>query len=218
MKVVFAYNTQEDANNLLRGLQSKNNSRPSRIEGSYLARVGGHVSLDTAIAFVRHYRRIRDIDVQAQVNRINGAWATVDDLFTLRAQQLFKYKWSGPSARGFLTIDTRCTYSTDRHVFYVSINSEQPLKNIMHELFHLYTWHALPRHGCADILSLVHYNDLREALTELLNVLFSDLLSGAADRGYPQHAHLRSRIRDLWHKHQDLYSLLRDPQLTRLIR
>ncbi len=52
------------------------------------------------------------------------------------------------------------------------------------------------------------YNELKEALTVLLNVECRDLLpSGIIDRGYPQHQELRQRILELWSKDRNMDNL-----------
>ena len=218
LSVLFSYNHQQDAANLLRGLQSVNNPRPSRIEASYLRYVNGHVSNHTALMFVQHYLVTNGISIDTATMRISSAWEQVRKPFLSRVREIFKCEYPLPSIQAYLTIDTRCTYSIIRNTFHVSINSRDPALQVMHELFHFYTWHALNIFSFTDILSCAQYNDLKEALTELLNVEFSDLMLGSRDKGYEQHRKLRRLVRLLWTRHQDFYALIRDPELKKAIK
>jgi hypothetical protein len=216
--ITFSYNVMKDANNLLRGLGSTNNQRPSQVEALYLEYAGSALGQRSAIAFVRSYFRDNDINVSIAIDRISSEWEQVRQPFLSRANRLFDYSRGFPPVRAYLTIDSRCTYSIPRSEFFVSLNSRHPSLIVMHELFHFYTWYALKSHSLIANLSLSQYNDLKEALTVLLNVLFSDLLQGAADSGYPAHASLRHLVRILWDEHHDLIRLLDDPRLIRTIR
>ena len=78
----------------------------------------------------------------------------------------------------------------------------------MHELLHFYTWHAFGKKLIDEGLSRLVYNDIKESLTELLNVEFKDLLDGAVDKGYPQHQEIRAKIRNLWETEKDINKLV----------
>ena len=51
---------------------------------------------------------------------------------------------------------------------------------------------------CDEGLSSLAYNDIKESLTELLNLEFADLMKGKSDRGYPQHQKMRAEINKMW--------------------
>ena len=77
----------------------------------------------------------------------------------------------------------------------------------MHELWHFYTWYSLGIDQ-EEKLGKQKYNNIKEALTVLLNVECKDLmLEGAYDSGYPQHKELRDKIIELWEKEKNISKL-----------
>lgn len=77
----------------------------------------------------------------------------------------------------------------------------------MHELWHFYTWYGLGADQ-EERISKEKYNDLKEALTVLLNVEYKDLLpEGMTDTGYPQHQEIRQRILKYWEKDRNIQNL-----------
>jgi hypothetical protein len=74
----------------------------------------------------------------------------------------------------------------------------------MHELLHFYTWHALHDDLIAVGIDENQYNDIKESLTILLNTEFADLMDGAQDDGYPQHAEMRQKVQELWRSSKDI--------------
>lgn len=216
MKIAFSYSLQEDAANILRGLKSINNPNPSQVEALYLAHAEGHINKRTTMLFIQEYIRSHSIDMRLEIARISDSWTHIHEPFLRRTKALFKCNYPPKTICARLTIDTRCTYSIDKNYFYVSVNSKHPSLLVMHELFHFYTWHALNKYSPAILLHL-RYNDLKESLTELLNIVFGDLMNGGSDSGYAQHHQLRVLIRHLWYKHQDFYHVINDPQLMKML-
>lgn len=77
----------------------------------------------------------------------------------------------------------------------------------MHELWHFYTWYGLGVDQ-EERIGKQKYNDLKEALTVLLNVECKDLLSeGTIDAGYPQHKEIRENILQYWRKDRTINNL-----------
>ena len=72
----------------------------------------------------------------------------------------------------------------------------------MHELWHFYTWEKFGEREMIR-LGMNKYNDVKEALTILLNLECSDLMN-ANDLGYPQHQNLRKIIADTWLKTKNI--------------
>jgi hypothetical protein len=77
----------------------------------------------------------------------------------------------------------------------------------MHELWHFYTWYGLGADQ-EEKIGKQKYNDLKEALTVLLNVECEDLLpEGVIDTGYPQHQEIREKILQYWEKEKNIKNL-----------
>jgi hypothetical protein len=64
----------------------------------------------------------------------------------------------------------------------------------MHELLHFYTWHTFGKKLLDQGLLKLVYNNIKESLTEILNLEFSDLMGGKLDSGYPQHQAMRQKF------------------------
>lgn len=216
--VSFQYTPAKDASNIIRGLSSVNNSVPTSVERLYLSYAKNASNERAALSFVQEYVHTHKIDIYSYLASITDQWSAVEQAFFQRATRLFQCAYPLPTINAYLTINSRCTYSTTDNLFYVSIGSKHPRVLIMHEVFHLYTWHALGLRSLDDIRSLPSYNELKESLTVLLNILFADLMDGAIDRGYTRHAELRALIVDLWYRHKDFYAVLDDPVLLKRLR
>jgi hypothetical protein len=77
----------------------------------------------------------------------------------------------------------------------------------MHELWHFYTWQVFGREW-ENKLGKQKYNEIKEALTVLLNVECKNLLpEGITDNGYPQHKELREKIVVEWEKDKNIEKL-----------
>jgi len=219
LDVRFSYSPRQDAINILCGFRSLNEPALSELERAYLNSPFGRLTHSTALSFVREHVASNAIDTAAAVSRVATIWQPLQTQFVERVEKLFQCTYPRPLIRGYLTIDTKCSYSVERNCFYVHLNDPNPAPGIMQQLFQfylLYAWNGLERH--APILRAHRrYDDLSEALTELLNVLFADLMNGAVDAGLPQHSELRALIRNLWDTHHSLQGLFNDPRLLELL-
>lgn len=76
----------------------------------------------------------------------------------------------------------------------------------MHELWHFYTWQVFGKDE--ERIGKEKYNEIKEALTILLNVECKDLLEeGKEDKGYRQHQELRATILQFWNEKKDIRKL-----------
>ncbi len=105
--------------------------------------------------------------------------------------------------KAYLTINDRCPYRIEENLFFVTISKKSPVKIIMHELWHFYTWEKF---GSQEkIIGEKKYDNIKEALTVLLNVECKKLLpEGIQDKGYPQHKELREKILKIWTEKPDI--------------
>ena len=74
----------------------------------------------------------------------------------------------------------------------------------MHELLHFWTWWVFYDEVESGRMTKECYNDVKESLTELLNIEFRDLLDGAHDDGYPQHQEMRAIVGKTWVQTRDI--------------
>ena len=82
----------------------------------------------------------------------------------------------------------------------------------MHELWHFYTWQRFGS-DYETRLGKQKYNDIKEALTVLLNIECADLFpEGMTDNGYPQHKELREKIVGIWKDTKDIEKVWTDSE------
>jgi hypothetical protein len=97
----------------------------------------------------------------------------------------------------FLTLHDRCPYNIKEKFFCTWLEDKNPELTIMHELWHFYTWEKFGKETVAR-LGEEKYEDLKEALTVLINIYCKEILpEGVVDKGYKKHHELRDEILEL---------------------
>lgn len=158
--------------------------------------------------FLEDFIRQNEIDVGRLSSAIAEEWSSLEANFIKQSDALFGIRSNFWPLTGYLSTNSRCTYQIGKSKFFVYMLADIPAANVMHELFHFYTWYAF--HWRLDEYGIDEgaYNDFKEALTVLLNVEYTNLMRGATDRGYSQHAELRKEIRTLWLENRSLASIV----------
>lgn len=202
--ITFTYSLDKDiwciAN---KGKSSNNSSQPTKIYQALQAKYGDTPSTDNIAEFIDNFLSEQNISIEESINRYTDEWSKISADYHERAQKIFNTSLP-ESITVYLTINNRCPYSINENMFYVSFPRESVRKTIMHELWHFYTWYGLGADQ-EEKLGKQNYNDLKEALTILLNEECSDLMpGGATDEGYPQHHDLREKIAGLWKKYKNI--------------
>jgi hypothetical protein len=205
----FTYDLSKDAWNIIHAAQSKNHPTLTEVEQAYVDRYGAEFKQAQLEEFVVAYARERELNVDALVGERERVWRPIEQAFLKRMEQLFKVTLP-ELPRVYLTIDKRCAYSFRDNFFFVSMFGKFPQLTVAHELVHFYTWHSFGKSPLAQGLPSAAFNDLKESLTELLNVACSDILGDVRDLGYPQHTALRASIRDAFEKSGDVRRVVLD--------
>ena len=135
-------------------------------------------------------------------------WLAVQEEFINRTEKIFGIKYPYEKVTAYLTTNDRCSYNTKENYFFIYIRRNNHNLTIMHELWHFYTWHAFHKKFMEKEVSKEKFNDIKESLTELLNLEFSDLLDGAVDYGYSQHQLMREKIRNMWISDKDIRKIV----------
>lgn len=201
--VIFQYDLEKDIWCLLNKGKSSNNSQlPTKAYTELVAQYGESPTRDNAAAFIEN----KNIDFPGYRSRFQKDWEEVADKFQKRAELIFGV--SIPvDVSAYLTINNRCPYNIENNSFFVSVDSSSPKETTMHELWHFYTWYGLGADQ-EEKLGKVKYNDLKEALTVLLNVECKDLMSeDKSDKGYSQHTELREQILHFWQNEKSAQKL-----------
>ena len=203
-RVRFLYDPERDADNLIRGARSVNNPAPTKLQSEFLAVHGPGYDPGAVRTFLADHARDSGFDGSALAAGLAEAWSAVEDEFFTRAGRMFPTAPSLAPVTAYLTTNQRCTYDIEAGYFFVNPRSPSPVRIVMHELLHFYTWFAHAPELFALGVSEAVYNDVKESLTELLNLEFADLMPGARDDGYPQHAAMRDVVRSSWLAHRDV--------------
>lgn len=207
MKVIFQHNIERDIWCLLNKGKSSNNSQsPTKVYERLFAEHGDNLTHDNVAAFIEKYAVDEGVDFEERAATYQKEWETIADEYHRRAETIFGVSLPN-DVRGYLTVNNRCPYSIEDNMFFVSVASLSPKETTMHELWHFYTWYGLGTDQ-EEKLGKTKYNDLKEALSVLLNVECKDLMSeGKHDKGYPQHTELREQILSFWENEKDIRKL-----------
>ena len=174
------------------------------MQALYIAEYGETFEDSKLETFIAKYITAQRLDIPSETARINDAWQPIEQEFMKRVESIFGCACPLDTVRVFLTTDTRCTYNIEQAYFFVSISGLFQNEIIMHELLHFWTWWVFHGELESGRITKERYNDVKESLTELLNVEFQDLLGGAHDDGYPQHQEMRAIVRKTWIETKDI--------------
>jgi len=207
MKISFEYNQEKDIWCLLNyGKKSMNSSTPTKMYEELVAKYGEYPTIEQSISFVNEYKKINNLNEEDYVRKYTEDWLSVDEKYKEIAERVFGISLPDDVV-AYLTINNRCPYSIEDNMFFVQIPAYSSRKTVMHELWHFYTWQAFGKEW-EEKLGKQKYNEIKEALTVLLNVECRELLpSGVIDNGYPQHKELREKILLLWQEEKDMKKL-----------
>lgn len=208
MKLFFVYDIDKDVENIINGTNALNSKKTTKFQDSFTDKHGKKFEVEKIKEFISEQDRMNDFDAKKEVIEMERRWKKIDENFIKKVELLFHISYPAPTITCYLTHNERCTYNIEQNYFFVKINSGFSNNTIMHELFHFYTWHAFGSRLVEEGLSKLAYNDIKESLTELLNLEFSDLLNGRPDNGYPQHEKMRTEVRKLWKKNKNVEKIV----------
>lgn len=209
MKVHFQYNKEKDVWSLLsKGKSSNNSQTPTKQYEQLVATFGENPTEEVTSAFIENYISDNNFDIQEFIKKYQKDWDVIANKYQKQAEAIFGI--SLPSdVIGYLSVNSRCPYSIENNYFFISFSSPLPRGIVMHELWHFYTWYKF---GITEEQKLgkQKYNDLKEALTVLLNLECGELFpESLSDKGYPQHQELRREIMKFWKGEKDIVKLWR---------
>jgi len=174
------------------------------MQALYIAEYGTGFTDRELETFITKYIATQKLSLSDETERIENAWRPLEQEFLKRVEFVFGIKNSLDTVQVFLTTDTRCSYNIEHGYFFVSVSRPFQNKTIMHELLHFWTWWKFHEEVESKRMTDQHYNDVKESLTELLNIEFGDLLGEAHDDGYPQHQKMREIVRQTWLETKDI--------------
>jgi len=207
MTIEFQYNKEKDIWCLLNKGKSSNNSQiATKVYEQLIASHGENLTSDIVADFIQKYISEKQIDLQKCIADYQEDWNSISTEYEKRAEAVFGISLP-QNMIGYLTINNRCPYSIENNYFFISVPTVSPRLTIMHELWHFYTWYSLGADQ-EEKLGKQKYNELKEALTVLLNMECKDLLpEDIYDDGYPQHKEMREEIVEFWSKEKNMHKL-----------
>ncbi len=210
MKVIFKYNRKKDIWCLLnKGKSSNNSSNPTKVYRLLMTSCGENPTEEETSNFIDKYFSNNKIDVHNYIKQYQTDWNSIKNEYHKIAESIFDTHLPN-NITAYLTVNNRNPYSIENNQFYVTVPSKTMQKTIMHELWHFYTWYGLGADQ-EKMLGKQKYNDVKEALTVLLNEECSHLMAEEVyDVGYPQHQELREEIKQLWKKRKDIHWLWKE--------
>lgn len=116
----------------------------------------------------------------------------------------------------YFTTGLVCPYNKKENWFMVSMWHSIPfsITTICHEIMHLQFLHHYKNYLKKKGLKNDQIENLKEALTFLLNEEeFSEIIL-CGDSGYPEHKELRNKLKNIWSKNKDFQNFLDKAVLT----
>jgi len=137
---------------------------------------------------------------------VTKSWKKIENEYFKRLETITKRKFPFKKIKGFMTTIPKCPYDPNPKFpyfyFQFFVGSATIIHIAGHELMHIHLhnngwWEKVEKE-----LGNKKTHDLKEAVTELLNLEFRDLWI-SKDKGYPNHIKLRSFIKKQWKKKKD---------------
>lgn len=207
MKVTSEYKKEKDIWCLLKyGKGSMNSSTQTKVYEQLVSFCGEDLNEENTSKFIDKYLLGNNLNVEEYISKYQNNWDKISDRFQEITENIFGVSLE-EDVTSYLTVNNRCPYYIEGSYFFVSLPTESSTRIAMHELWHFYTWYKF---GIVweEKLGKQKYNEIKEALTVLLNVECKDLLpEGAEDKGYPQHQELRKEILKLWEEDKNIDNL-----------
>lgn len=195
----FKYDLEKDVYNYLAIAGTKHKGGNSRVLDLFISKHPDWLNYDDIKKWIPSYVSYNNFDIDQKLISIQESWEKVETEFIKRANKIFEISFQLDKISAYLTTADRCTIGDD--YFFITIHGHQQNRIIMHELLHLYTY-AIFENEFSKLNEKQIY-DIKETMTELLNLEFSDLIE-APDSGYVMHTELRQKFSQLWQEEKDI--------------
>jgi len=143
-----------------------------------------------------------------QLKVVEEIWRKIEPKYFKRLAKITQKPIFWNNFKCCLTTGRMCPYSPKEKLFMISM--WQPISanisTICHEILHLQFLYYYGDY-CRKFLSEQQKEDLKEAITFILNTDFGDLFAGY-DHGYPNHQELREKLKSIWLKDKNFKRFL----------
>jgi len=153
-------------------------------------------------------KKIRKIVIEKEKDVLRDIWRELENKFFKRLEKITQKPIFASNFRCYFTTGFMCPYDEKENWFMVSMWHSIPadITTICHETLHLQFLYYY-REYCQKFLSEKEIQDLKEALTFLLNTDFNDLIL-SYDMGYSAHKKLRIKLEKIWKEEKDFGNFL----------
>jgi hypothetical protein len=143
-------------------------------------------------------------------NALNLAWKSIEKEYFRRLEKITMRKFKNKLIYAYLTTIPMCWYKPNKNPPYFYVNYFSSINNCLltagHELMHIQLHNTDWWERVEKEIGSNKTHDLKEALTILLNLEFSDLWM-FREFGYPNHIKLREFISKEWKKEKSFDKL-----------
>jgi len=218
-KVSFHYNFKKDAwswvlfakNNELWGLNWKD--QISFIPDELLKKIIKKDKKSARFLVYNHLishpkKKLRQLVIKEELIFVEKTWEKIEKRFFKRMERVIQKPIFNNHFKCYLTSAFMCPYNEKEKWFMISMWHSVPksITTICHEILHLQFLHYYKKY-CRKFLSKEETEDLKEALTFLLNTDFNDLIL-CEDSGYPHHKKLRCKLEKVWSQEKNFNKFL----------
>jgi hypothetical protein len=221
IKVNFDYNLEKDAWSWVLIAKDKNlwglnwRNQIAHISDELLEKIEKS-SFSHAQKIVEEYikddslKKYKNKVMHSEMQTLEKSWGVVEKkyfeiLSRITRKPIFTDKFSC-----YFTTGLVCPYSEKENWFMVSMWHSIPfsITTICHEIMHLQFLNYYKKYLIKKGLKKNQIEDLKEALTFLLNEPEFDKIILSQDDGYPKHKNLRKKLQKIWVKEKDFQKFL----------
>jgi len=155
-------------------------------------------------------RPLKELFIRQKIKSLGAIWEKLGEGLIKRLTRLVGKQFKQKEIIVYITHLFICDYNYEKGYFFLSLHHSDALNFsvIAHELFHFLFYDHYHNWCLQKGLSETQFQDLKEAMTVLLNTdQFSSLLL-VEDQGYPQHQSLRDFIWKQFQKEKDFNKMV----------
>lgn len=155
-------------------------------------------------------KRYRELIIKEEINALKKVWKTVEKKYFQVLSSTMNKPIFSKQFDCFFTTGFMCPYNEKKNWFTVSFWHSTPfsITTICHEIMHLQFLHYYKDYLKNKGLKNNQIDDLKEALTFLLNESVFNEIILSQDIGYPKHQELRKKLKSIWTESRNFQNLL----------
>ncbi|MBU1130947.1 hypothetical protein KJ840_02335 [Patescibacteria group bacterium] len=155
-------------------------------------------------------KRYKKLIIKEEINSLQKLWRTIENKYFKILAAVMQKSIFSDNFGCFWTTGFMCPYNQKENWFMVSFWHSAPfsITTICHEIMHLQFLHYYQNYLKKEGLKDNQIEDLKEALTFLLNEQEFEEIILSNDFGYPEHIQLRKKLRNIWLKDKNFKNLI----------